>query len=135
MYWCPSDHRIVRGRDAWHRKNWNRCSFEDPFDNSDGGAASCAAEDVVGEGRNFEQCVNGSEKRNKEDWKPCDKLYGRESARRRQAEGTQHQVSEDKNNGRGDALADRILNRTAGPHPEDRIQHPNAEEPHDHGTV
>ena len=91
-------------------------------------AAGGAAEDVVGQRGHLEQGVDRGEKCNEEDRKPGDELHGGESARGREAQRAEHQVSNDEDHGRGDDLVEGVLDEAAEPAPEEPLHFRNDKE-------
>src|SRR5262245_33385937 len=84
-----------------------------------GGASSCrSAEDVVGEGGDFEKHVDRGDERNQQNGKPADELERRDRANALEGEHTNNKVADDVNDRGGDHLVERILEKTAQPAPE-----------------
>src|ERR1700733_15637606 len=98
----PSGHHLIRGTGAWHFQRWHRGPSQPPGDSGGcrsrrfeepSGSASCgAAENVIGERRNFEQDVDRREKSNKEDREPSNELDRGKRAGGGKLEGADHEA-------------------------------------------
>src|SRR5258708_2659826 len=98
------------------------------FQQSCGRAASGTAKNMIGEGRDFQERVDGREKGNKEDWKPGEELDGGKSARRREAQSAEDEIPDHVHYSRGDNLVEGILDKAAKPTPEEPLHFWNDEE-------
>src|ERR1700731_2080810 len=117
-------------------------SYRDPSEipcSSDGRGCGCfeqpcrrtargAAENMIGESRNFQEGVDGGEKSNKEDREPREQLDGRKSARRREAQSAEDQIPNHIDHTRCDNLVEGILDKAAKPAPEKPLHFWNDEE-------
>src|SRR5208283_5190728 len=95
-----------------------------------GGTPGGAAEDVVGQGGDFQKDVNGGQEGDEEDRKPGNELHGRERARGRQAERSEHEICDDEHHSGGDDLVEGVLQETTEPAPEEPLELGNNEERH-----
>src|SRR5271170_7164135 len=80
---------------------------------------------MVGKRGDFQQDIDGREKRNKEDRKPGNQLDGGKRTGGRELESAQHEISDDIHDGSGDDLIEGILDEAAEPTPEQPLHFRN----------
>src|SRR5271170_636253 len=82
----------------------------------------------------FQEDVDGREKRNKKDGKPGNELDGGKRAGGRELQSAQHQVSDDIHDGSGDHLVEGILDEAAEPAPEEPLHLGNDKKRNENGS-
>src|ERR1700733_4022325 len=89
---------------------------------------------MVGQGGNLEECIDGGEKGNQEDWEFFEECHGRDGAVRLELQDAENEVGDDEDYGRGDDLVKGILQETAEPTPEQPFKLRNDEKRDEHRT-
>src|SRR6266403_296993 len=129
---------MIRDRGASRHEMCYRDPSELPYDGGGcgggcfqqtcGRAASSTAKNMIGEGGDFQERVDGREKGNKEDWKPGEELDCGKGACGREAQGPEDQISDHVDYSRGDNLVEGILDKAAKPAPEEPLHFWNDKE-------
>src|SRR5262249_35527428 len=98
------------------------------FEDSGRAAAGGAAEDVIGQGGDFQEDINRGDERNQEDGKPTGQLKRGDVAGALEGEHSNNKVADDVDDRGGDDFIEGVLEETAQPAPEKPLKFRHDEE-------